>query len=457
MSPLPRSLRWIALALAFALIMGNACAQEIPDRKITGEEIRRALIWTGHFSVMTRDEPEAAFRNAFHSWQKSRHYAETKELPEDQVPELLSEGDRVHDSVGWAKLEDKSIGLSLGVPTRLVKFIGARNDNGGLRYDFEGAVTYTLGVRYGDLNCANLDTQLAWFLRRVRPTFKAKYADGYAMGSETNYIRAVCRTTGVVIAGIDIPKGEADKYGMLISAMAESLVLTRHFNPTAPARARLDAPAPSPGDLITASTRPASADKNPASVDDSGKTDALKREGRDGHDLSVEEVFAKVSPAVYVVRAGERLGSAVAISEHELLTNCHVVKDQPHVTLSRDKIKRAADIASRNEKADRCVLKTTDKLESWVGIRPYDGIKVGERALTVGTPQGLELTVADGIVSSKRTHEQRRLIQTSAPISQGSSGGGLFDAQGNLLGITTFQMRVGQNLNFAIAAEDYAR
>ncbi len=90
-------------------------------------------------------------------------------------------------------------------------------------------------------------------------------------------------------------------------------------------------------------------------------------------------------------------------------------------------------------------------------IRPYDDIKVGERALTIGTPQGLELTVADGIVSSKRTHEERRLIQTSAPISQGSSGGGLFDAQGHLLGITTFQLKVGQNLNFAIAAEDFSK
>ena len=92
-----------------------------------------------------------------------------------------------------------------------------------------------------------------------------------------------------------------------------------------------------------------------------------------------------------------------------------------------------------------------------MAIRAYDDIKVGEPALTVGTPQGLELTVADGLVSSKRTHEGRRLIQTTAPISQGSSGGGLFDAQGHLLGITTFYLKVGQSLNFAIAAEDFAK
>jgi S1-C subfamily serine protease len=50
-----------------------------------------------------------------------------------------------------------------------------------------------------------------------------------------------------------------------------------------------------------------------------------------------------------------------------------------------------------------------------------------------------------------------RFVQTSAPISSGSSGGGLFDAHGNLVGITTFMLRDSQNLNFAIAAEEYAK
>ena len=51
----------------------------------------------------------------------------------------------------------------------------------------------------------------------------------------------------------------------------------------------------------------------------------------------------------------------------------------------------------------------------------------------------------------------QRLIQTTAPISPGSSGGGLFDESGNLIGITTFMVSEGQSLNFAIATEDYLR
>jgi S1-C subfamily serine protease len=49
------------------------------------------------------------------------------------------------------------------------------------------------------------------------------------------------------------------------------------------------------------------------------------------------------------------------------------------------------------------------------------------------------------------------MIQTTAPISPGSSGGGLFDAQGSLVGITTMVRRDSQNLNFAIAADSFRR
>ena len=70
---------------------------------------------------------------------------------------------------------------------------------------------------------------------------------------------------------------------------------------------------------------------------------------------------------------------------------------------------------------------------------------------------GLELTISEGLISSLRTDDEGRLksIQTSAPISQGSSGGGLFDADGRLIGITDHQvvLTMGQNLNFAIPAD----
>lgn len=78
---------------------------------------------------------------------------------------------------------------------------------------------------------------------------------------------------------------------------------------------------------------------------------------------------------------------------------------------------------------------------------------MGQRVYTLGAPLGLELTFSEGMISSLRKADGGLLIQTTTPISPGSSGGGLFDENGVLIGITTFQTTKGQNLNFAVPAE----
>jgi S1-C subfamily serine protease len=192
-------------------------------------------------------------------------------------------------------------------------------------------------------------------------------------------------------------------------------------------------------------------------VDRTGRTGSIKLVLADGPELRPQEVFEKVSGAVHVVKTATALGSAVAISERELLTNCHILEGAATATLEREGDRISAFAVSVNKDADRCVLRVSGQLRHWVKVRPYADVKVGERVYTVGAPRGLELSLADGMISSKGTADSGRFFQTSAPISKGSSGGGLFDAQGNLVGITTFMLKDSQNLNFAIAAEEFAR
>ncbi|WP_439611526.1 S1C family serine protease [Reyranella sp.] len=221
--------------------------------------------------------------------------------------------------------------------------------------------------------------------------------------------------------------------------------------PLMPPQPSASAPPPPP------QARPTSA---PNVADRSGKTNMIRLILGDGTESKPQEVFEKASGAVYIVKAEKSLGSAIAIGERDLLTNCHVVEGATTVTLEREGLRFPATVVSANANADRCVLRigaTAPPLPKWVRVRPYADVKVGERVFTIGTPRGLELTLAEGIISSKRVKEGERLLQTSAPISRGSSGGGLFDAQGNLIGITTFMIRDAQNINFAIAAEEYAR
>jgi hypothetical protein len=76
--------------------------------------------------------------------------------------------------------------------------------------------------------------------------------------------------------------------------------------------------------------------------------------------------------------------------------------------------------------------------------------QLGEDVFTIGNPEGLSFSVSDGIVSSVREDEIGTVIQTTAPISPGSSGSPLLNLKGEVIGVISFYYQDGQNLNFAI-------
>jgi hypothetical protein len=79
-------------------------------------------------------------------------------------------------------------------------------------------------------------------------------------------------------------------------------------------------------------------------------------------------------------------------------------------------------------------------------------VKVGDHVTAIGAPLGLENTVSEGIVSALREKGGTHIIQTTASISPGSSGGPLFNDYGKVIGITTSTVRDGQSLNFVVSA-----
>lgn len=180
--------------------------------------------------------------------------------------------------------------------------------------------------------------------------------------------------------------------------------------------------------------------------------------------LDGSALFKKLSPSVFVLEAargdGTAQGSAVAVSQTELLTNCHVVQGAFKLTLKQAKQSWPARVVRADPKTDRCTVSAEGaELQPVSGVRSYTSLEVGEAAYTLGSPVGLELTLSNGIVSGQREEDGRTFVQTTAPISPGSSGGGLFDARGNLLGITTLVLvgkeHLNQSLNFAIPADSY--
>jgi S1-C subfamily serine protease len=166
-------------------------------------------------------------------------------------------------------------------------------------------------------------------------------------------------------------------------------------------------------------------------------------------------LFEFAAPFVYAVIAKNEKdgtsaeGSAVAVGDHLLATGCHLVEKATGKT-EIDARRLLPGSASK----DRCLLGADEKLAGFAAIREWESLNVGERIFAIGVAQGSP-TLSDGLVSGKRTNGINRLVQTTAPVSEASSGWGLFDSSGRLVGITTLATTSKQSLNFAIAAEDW--
>lgn len=180
--------------------------------------------------------------------------------------------------------------------------------------------------------------------------------------------------------------------------------------------------------------------------------------------LGPSEVFDKVSPSVWAVRGldeSERpvsYGSGVVVGPGRLVTNCHVIEQARIVHVRRENVIYVAKLEYADYSRDLCTLKIEGFEAPAVEIGMLADIKIGQRVYAVGNPERLALTLSEGIVSGLRSKDESEpLIQTTAPLSPGSSGGGLFDEAGRLIGITTLtvlgRQRIAQNLNFAVPAE----
>ncbi len=176
--------------------------------------------------------------------------------------------------------------------------------------------------------------------------------------------------------------------------------------------------------------------------------------------LEPDQVFERVSPSVWTVSnfdGRSRLqsqGSAVTIGPGRLITNCHVVEKGASFSVQRENVSYGAVVELQDPERDLCQLKVAGFEAPAVEMAGTDSLRVGARVYAIGSPQGFEMTLSDGLISALRRDDSGALvyIQTTAPISPGSSGGGLFDAQGRLIGITSKGGRDAQNLNFAVPA-----
>lgn len=183
---------------------------------------------------------------------------------------------------------------------------------------------------------------------------------------------------------------------------------------------------------------------------------------------SPEEVIAKTSPAVVLILTGEGgevatgLGSGVIVqADGAILTAYHLVKNavQVQVQLKSGEVFDRVELLGVDERRDIAALRVTGHGLPALAMASVEGVKPGEAVYAVSNPVGLAWTASSGIFSAWRLADEVegagkgfRLLQFTAPVSPGSSGGALVDAKGNLLGLV-IGTKLGQNLNFAVPAE----
>jgi tetratricopeptide (TPR) repeat protein len=170
-------------------------------------------------------------------------------------------------------------------------------------------------------------------------------------------------------------------------------------------------------------------------------------------------VFEQASQSTVVVLAYDgkgavaAFGSGVVLPDGSIATNCHVIEKGATLAVQYQQQKHPAKRRYTDRGRDTCTLFVPGLKAPSVKLGSTKGLKVGDRVYAIGAPKGLELTLSEGIVSSLRPIAGGQYIQTTAAISPGSSGGGLFDRDGRLLGLVSFYMAEGQNLNFALPVE----
>lgn len=152
------------------------------------------------------------------------------------------------------------------------------------------------------------------------------------------------------------------------------------------------------------------------------------------------------------------LGSGFIISEDGfILTNHHVISDADQITVKlSDRREFIGEIIAKDEKTDLAMIKIPHEPNLPIALLGDSAqIEVGEWAIAIGNPFGLDRTVTVGVISATGRNElgladQENFLQTDASINFGNSGGPLLNVAGRVIGINTAIVASGQGIGFAI-------
>ncbi len=176
-------------------------------------------------------------------------------------------------------------------------------------------------------------------------------------------------------------------------------------------------------------------------------------------ELTSEQIYQKCVPSVLTITVKRADGSSgmgsafMARNDGIAATAWHVVRGAIRVTAKTHEGEEfeVSGLIDRDEKRDLALVRVKVYGVPLLSLAHNDP-PVGARAYVIGAPRALEFSISDGLISQIQSVDGGRYYQFTCAASPGNSGSPLLDSRGNVLGVVSWQVKEGQNLNFAIPA-----
>ena len=169
--------------------------------------------------------------------------------------------------------------------------------------------------------------------------------------------------------------------------------------------------------------------------------------------LTPAQIAQAATSSVVLIRSPTGLGSGfVAAADGKIVTNFHVIEGATEASIvTSDRIEhKDIEVIALDKAHDLAVLRIKGQSLKPLALADSNLARAGDHVVAIGNPLGLGGTISDGLLSAIRELPELTVLQISAPISPGSSGGPVFNDHGEVIGVSTFLLSGGQNLNFAI-------
>lgn len=199
---------------------------------------------------------------------------------------------------------------------------------------------------------------------------------------------------------------------------------------------------------------------------DPGRESVSKNESRPEElrtELAFEELAQLASSVVMIAihnRQGEVIGTGSGIMvapNGYILTNNHVASGGDYYSVrieDDDKVYQTRDVIKYHSILDLALIRIERRVTPIPIYRGSAKLVRGQKVVAIGSPLGFFNSVSDGIISGFRNIDDVNMIQFTAPISHGSSGGAVLNMYGEVIGISTAGIDSGQNINLAVDYQD---